>query len=64
MNMICFNLQFESKKGKSEVSVLQLNKGNYGAMKEELANVDWKDNPAGKTMEQQVFLGIFQKVQD
>ncbi|XP_059806825.1 uncharacterized protein LOC132381440 [Hypanus sabinus] len=65
-NMICFNLQFEKEKGKSDVSVLQLNKGNYGAMREELAKVQWNNTLAGKTVEQQwqVFLGIVQKVQD
>ncbi|XP_059845547.1 uncharacterized protein LOC132404945 [Hypanus sabinus] len=65
-NMICFNLQFEKEKGKLDVSVLQLNKGNYGAMREELVKVQWSNTLAGKTVEQkwQVFLGIMQKVQD
>ena len=65
-NMVRFNLQLERDKGRSEVSVLQLNKGDYGAMREELAKVDWKDTLAGMTVEQkwQVFLGIIQKVQD
>ncbi|XP_072893069.1 uncharacterized protein [Hemitrygon akajei] len=52
-NMICFYLQFEKDKGSSEVSVLQLNRGNYGAMREELAKVDWMDSLAEKTVEQQ-----------
>ncbi|XP_059816057.1 uncharacterized protein LOC132387717 isoform X1 [Hypanus sabinus] len=52
-NMICFYLQFEKDKGSSEVSVLQLNSGNYGAMREELAKVHRTDIPAEKTMEQQ-----------
>ncbi|XP_059841906.1 uncharacterized protein LOC132402876 [Hypanus sabinus] len=56
-----YNLQFEKEKRKSHVSVLQLNKGNYGAMREELAKVQWNN-----TVEQkwQVFLGIMQKAQD
>ncbi|XP_059816060.1 uncharacterized protein LOC132387717 isoform X4 [Hypanus sabinus] len=52
-NMICFYLQFEKDKGSSEVSVLQLNRGNYEAMREELAKVDWTDIPAEKSVEQQ-----------
>ncbi|XP_059802213.1 uncharacterized protein LOC132378916 [Hypanus sabinus] len=65
-NKIRFNLQFEKEKGKSDVAVLQLNKGNYGTMREELAKVQWNNTLAGKTVEQQwqVFLGIMQKVQD
>ncbi|XP_059836835.1 uncharacterized protein LOC132399922 [Hypanus sabinus] len=63
---ICLNLQFEKEKGKSDVSILQLNIGNYGAMREELAKVQRNKTLAGKTVEQQwqVFLGIMQKVQD
>ncbi|XP_059819321.1 uncharacterized protein LOC132390792 [Hypanus sabinus] len=45
-NMISFYLQFEKDKGSSEVSVLQLDRGNYGAMGEELAKVDWMDSLA------------------
>ena len=52
LNMICFNLQFERQKGKSEVSLSQLNKGNYVAMREVLSEVERKDTPAGKTVEQ------------
>ena len=65
-NMISFYLQFERHKGRSEVSVLQLNKGDYGAMREELAKVDWTDILSEKTVEQQwqVFLGIMHKVQN
>ena len=60
-NMIEFTLQFEGEKLESDVTVLQLNKGNYKDMREELARVDWKGSPAGKTVEQQwqVFLGLF-----
>ena len=63
-NMISFYLQFERDKGRSEVSVLQLNKGDYGAMREELAKVKWMDVLAEKTMDQQwqIFLGIMHKV--
>ncbi|XP_072881564.1 uncharacterized protein [Hemitrygon akajei] len=50
---ISFYLQFEKDKGRSEVSVLQLNKGDYGAMREELAKVKWTDILAEKTVEQQ-----------
>ncbi|XP_059824367.1 hydroxyacid oxidase 2 isoform X1 [Hypanus sabinus] len=64
-NMISFYLQFERDRGRSEVSVLQLNKGDYGAMREELAKVKWADALAGKTVDQQwqIFLGIIQKMQ-
>ncbi|XP_059823488.1 uncharacterized protein LOC132392907 [Hypanus sabinus] len=65
-NMISFYLQFEKDKGRSEVSVLQFNRGNFGAMREELAKVNWMDVLAEKTVEQQwqVFLGIMHKVQN
>ncbi|XP_032902286.1 eosinophil peroxidase-like [Amblyraja radiata] len=36
-NMISFNLQFEREKDKSKVLVFQLNKGDNGAMRKELA---------------------------
>ncbi|XP_059846738.1 uncharacterized protein LOC132405715 [Hypanus sabinus] len=64
-DMISFYLQFERDKGRSEVSVLQLNKGDYGAMREELAKVKWADALAGNTVDQQwqIFLGIIQKMQ-
>eukprot|EP00061_Rhincodon_typus_P013795 g40388.t1 len=64
-NMIEFILQFERKKIESEVMVLQLNKGNYRGMKEELGRTDWERNLAGKTMEQywQEFLGVIQEIQ-
>ena len=65
-NMISFYLQFERDKGRSEVSVLQLNKGDYGAMRDELAKVKWAEILAGKTVDQQwqIFLGIILKMQN
>ena len=64
-NMIEFTLQFEREKLESDVMVLQLNKGNYKDMREELARVDWKGNLAGKTVEQQCqeFLGVIREAQ-
>jgi len=50
--MIEFTLQFEREKLESDVTVLQLNRGNYKDMREELARVDWKGRLAGKTVEQ------------
>ncbi|XP_055500270.1 uncharacterized protein LOC129702543 [Leucoraja erinacea] len=63
-SMVRFNLHLEREKGRSEVSVLELNKGDY--IREELAKDDWKDTLAGMTVEQQwqVFRGIIQKMQD
>ncbi|XP_059827241.1 uncharacterized protein LOC132394851 [Hypanus sabinus] len=57
-NIISFYPQFEKDKGRSEVSVLQLNRGDYGAMREELAKVNWMDIPAEKTVEQQWNLSL------
>ena len=64
-NRIEFTLQFEGEKLESDVMVLQLNKGNYKDMREELARVDWKGSRAGKTVEQQwqEFLGVIREAQ-
>eukprot|EP00061_Rhincodon_typus_P006812 g27836.t1 len=58
-NMIEFTLQFKRKKVELDVMVLQLNKGNYRSMREELTRIDWERSLAGKTVEQQwqEFLG-------
>eukprot|EP00061_Rhincodon_typus_P002825 g18562.t1 len=63
--MIEFTLQFEREKTESEVTVLQLNKGDYRGMKEELSRIDWKRSRAGKTVEQQwrEFLGLIKVTQ-
>ena len=52
-NMIEFTLQFERVKLESDVTVFELDKGNYKDMKEELARVDWKGSRAGETLEHQ-----------
>ncbi|XP_078410452.1 uncharacterized protein LOC144687812 [Cetorhinus maximus] len=64
-SMIEFTLQFERKKLESDVMVLQLNKGNYRGMREELARIDWEMSLAGKTVEQQwqEFLGVIWETQ-
>ncbi|GCC32774.1 hypothetical protein chiPu_0011238 [Chiloscyllium punctatum] len=41
-NMAEFSLQFEREKAKLDVMVLQLNKGNYTGIREELTKIDWK----------------------
>ncbi|XP_072426477.1 protein FRG1 isoform X1 [Chiloscyllium punctatum] len=65
-NTISFNLQFERERVQSEVTIVLLNKGNYGAMREELAKVQWCNTLAGMTVEEQwrIFLCIVQKMQD
>jgi len=64
-NIIEFGLQFERGEVESDVMVLQLNKGNYRGMMEELMRIDWKQSRAGKTVEQQwqEFLGLIQVTQ-
>eukprot|EP00061_Rhincodon_typus_P004419 g22521.t1 len=64
-NMIELTLQFEREKIESEVTVLQLNKGNCRVMREELDRIDWERSLAGKTVEQQwqEFLGVIQETQ-
>ncbi|XP_072361026.1 uncharacterized protein [Scyliorhinus torazame] len=61
-NVVEFNLQFERKKVESDVKVLQLNKGNYRGMREELMKIDWEQSLVGKTVEQQwqEFLGVIE----
>eukprot|EP00061_Rhincodon_typus_P002086 g16573.t1 len=63
--MIEFTLQFEREKIGSEVMVLQLNKGDYRGMREELGRINWERSPAGKTVEQQwqEILGVIQETQ-
>eukprot|EP00061_Rhincodon_typus_P007103 g28441.t1 len=63
--MIEFTLQFEREKIESEVMVLQLNKGNYRGMREELDRIDREKSLAGKTVEQQwqELLGVMQETQ-
>ena len=61
-NMVEFSLQFERRKVESDVKVLQLNKGNYRGMREELTKIDWEQSLVGKTVEQQwqEFLGVIE----
>jgi len=50
-NMIELGLQFERENVESDVMVLQLNKGDYRGMREEVIRIDWEQRLAGKTME-------------
>jgi len=63
--MIESGLQFEREKVEADVMVLQLNKGNYRGMREELVRIDWEQSRAGKTVKQQwqEFLGVIRVTQ-
>lgn len=65
-NMIRFNLQIEREKVKLDVLVVQLSKGDYRGMMEELAKIDWKGALVGIKVEQQwrEFLRIIRKMQE
>ena len=65
--MVEFLVQVEEEKVGSRTRVLCLNRGEYGRMREELANVDWGSALEGRSAEEQwrifkeIFLGAQQK---
>eukprot|EP00061_Rhincodon_typus_P015729 g43573.t1 len=64
-NVTEFTLQVEREEMESDVTVLQLNKGNSRGMSEELIRIDWERSLAGKMVEQQwqEFLGLIRETQ-